>query len=48
MLQYIREIIAPFVDNIRQCLVFPEDQPALALFDHFKGQPTESITTDLE
>ena len=37
-----------FVDNTSQCLALPEDQPALVLFDHFKGQLTEGITTELE
>ena len=48
MLQYIREIIVPFVDNTRQRLELPEDQPALALFDHFKGQLTEGITAEFK
>ena len=47
-MQYIRKIIVPFVDNTRQRLELPEDQPALALFDHFKGQLTEGITAELE
>ena len=37
-----------FVDNTRQCLVLPENQPARVLLDHFKGQPAEGITTELE
>ena len=37
MLQYIRDVIVPFVDSTRQRLELPEDQPALAIFDHFKG-----------
>ena len=48
MLQYIREIILPFVDNTREHLEFPEGQPALALFDYFKSQLTEGINTELE
>ena len=47
-MQYIRKIIVPFVDNTRERLELPEDQPALALFDHFKSQLTECITTELE
>ena len=48
MLQHIRDVIVPFVDSTRQRLELPEDQPALAIFDHFKGQLTEAITTELE
>ena len=48
MLQYIRDVTVPFVDSTRQCLELPENQPALAIFDHFKGQLTEAITTELE
>ena len=48
MLQYIREIIVTFVDNTRQRLELLEDQPALALFDHFKGQLTEGITAEFK
>ena len=48
MLEYIRDVIVPFVDSTRQRLELPENQPALAIFDHFKGQLTEAITTELE
>ena len=48
MLQYIRDVIVPFVDSTRQRLELPEDQLALAIFDHFKGQLTEAVTTELE
>ena len=48
MLQYIREVIVPFVGSVRQRLELPDDQPALAIFDHFKGQLTEAITAELE
>ena len=47
-LQYMREVIVPFVDGIRQHLDLPDDQPALAIFDHFKGQLTEAITAELD
>ena len=48
MLQYIRDVIVPFVDSTRQRLELPENQPALAIFDHFKDQLIEAITTELE
>jgi len=38
MLLYIWEVIVPFVNGFRQRLDSPVDQPALAIFDHFKGQ----------
>ena len=48
MLQYIRGIIVPFVDHKREDLNLDDDYPALAIFDHFKGQLTDSITQELE
>ena len=48
MLQYIREVIVPFVGSVRQRLELPDDQPAFAIFDHFKGQLMEAITAELE
>ena len=48
MLEYIREIIIPFVDYKRESLELSKDHPALAIFDHFKGQVTESVTKELE
>ena len=48
MLEYIQEVIVPFVDNRREALGLNNDQPALAIFDHFKGQLTEKITNELE
>ena len=48
MLEYIRDVIVPFVDSTRQRLELPENQPALAIFDHFKGQLIKAITTKLE
>ena len=37
MLEYIREVIVPFVGGVRQQLGLPDDQPAAAIFDHSKG-----------
>ena len=48
MLEYIQEAIVPFVNNRREALGLNNDQPALAVFDHFKGQLTEKITNELE
>ena len=38
MLEYIREVIIPFVKHKWVLLELSEDQPALVIFDHFKGQ----------
>ena len=43
MLQYIHNVIIPFVDQSRQGIGADEQQPALAIFDHFKGQMTERV-----
>ena len=48
MLQYIQDIIIPFVDKTRQNIGADEKQPALAIFDHFKGQMTECVIQKLE
>ena len=47
MVEYIKEVIVPFVDSTRQRLELAEQQPALAIFDHFKGQLTAKITKEL-
>ena len=43
VLQYIQDIIIPFVDETQQNIGADEKQPALAIFDHFKGQMTERV-----
>ena len=48
MLEYVQEIIVPFVEHKRESLGLSKDHPALALFDHFKGQLTEAVTKELE
>jgi len=48
MLQYIREVIVPFVGSVGQQLELPDDQPTFAIFDYFKGQLMEAITAELE
>ena len=48
MKEYLKEIIIPYVQQKRQMLGLPPNHAALALFDVFKGQQTESITSILE
>ena len=48
MLSYIDNVIAPFVDSVREDLAVGKDQAALAIFDHFKGQLTPKVTQCLE
>ena len=48
MLSYIDQIIAPFVSRVRNDLNLGEEQPALAIFDNFKGQMTEQVFSRLE
>ena len=48
MLNYIDKIIVPFVERVREDLGLDKQQAALAIFDHFKGQLTDSITQVLE
>ena len=48
MLSYIDQIIAPFVSRVRNDLNLGEEQPALAIFDNFKGQMTEQVFSHLE
>ena len=43
MLTYIEEVIEPYVTSVRERLGM-EDQAALAIFDHFKGQLTQKVT----
>ena len=48
MLQYLRKVIVPFVDRVRQDMQLDDDHPALAVFDHFKDQMTDRVTKELE
>ena len=48
MKEYIECIIIPYVDHKRKELELSSDQPALAIFDVFKGQQTENVTKLLE
>ena len=41
MIQYLQKIIIPFLKSKREELGLPASQPALAIFDLFKGQQTD-------
>ena len=47
MVEYIQEVIVPYVECVREELNKPE-QAALAIFDNFKGQLTEKVLQELE
>ena len=44
----LRTIIGPFVGQKWDLIGVGEDQAALAIFDHFKGQLTEKVTDWIE
>ena len=44
MIDYITKIIIPFTEKKRRELHLPSDQAALAIFDEFKEQLTETCT----
>ena len=48
MVQYIEEIIIPYVEGVRENLEFEADRPALVIMDNFKGQITAKINEILE
>ena len=48
MLMYIAEINVPFVNHKREDLDLNSDHPALAIFDHFRGQLTDRVKQALE
>ena len=43
MRQYINKVILPYISNKRKELKLPLDQPAVLIFDNFKGQCTSEI-----
>ena len=47
MLQYIKHIITPYVQSVRN-LKGDESLPALVIMDNFKGQVTDSVKDLLE
>lgn len=48
MKRYIEKIIVPFIVQKKQSLNLPTSQPALAIFDCFRGQTTPNILSLLE
>ena len=48
MIDYMEGNILPYVAKTREHLSLKDDHPALAIFDHFKGQLTEKVTDMLE
>ena len=47
-MEYIEKIIIPYKDSKHKELKVSSDQPALAIYDVFKGQQTEDIVKLLE
>ena len=47
-ISYIEKIIVPFVTRARDDLGVGQEQAALAIFDHFKGQLTDNVVALLE
>jgi len=47
MIEYIQEVIVPYVECVREELQAPE-QAAMAIFDNFKGQITKKVLDELE
>ena len=43
MHQYISKIILPYIHNKREEFKLPSDQPAVLIFDNFKGQCTSEL-----
>lgn len=43
MVQYIKEILTPYLANKRSCLQLQPDYPTLVIFDNFKAQKTEGV-----
>ena len=48
MMEYIESIILPYIKCKQKKCNLSFDQPALAVFDTFKGQQTESVLKLLE
>ena len=48
MLEYIQNIIIPYVASTRLSLNLPEDQPALAVFDVFAAHRCASVLEKLK
>ena len=48
MVEYINEVIVSYVDRKRDDLDLSCDYPAVAIFDHYKGQLIVRVTQVLE
>ena len=48
MIQYINKVIVLYADRKRDNLGLSCDYPAVAIFDHFKGQLRQRVTQVLE
>jgi hypothetical protein len=48
MLEYLDNVIIPYVSNTRQALDFPEHQPALVIFDVFAAHRCQSVLEKLK
>ena len=48
MLEYVEDVIVPYVKRVQNDLGVDDSQAALALFDHFRGQLTSAVTDILE
>lgn len=48
MVRYIKNVIRPYVDNVKDELDLPLAQKALVIFDCFRGQITEKFLSTLE
>ena len=44
MLTYLETIIIPYVESVREHLGLDDNQSALAIYDHFKGQLTKKVS----
>lgn len=43
MISYVQVIIIPYIQETRKNLGLPDSQPALVIFDEFKGQTTQTV-----
>ena len=48
MIEYITDVIVPYVEQKRDDLELNNDHTAVVFFDHFKGQLAEKVTQLLE
>ena len=48
MLEYITNVIVPFVETVRDREDIDDDQAALVIIDNFRGQITPAVTNLLE